>query len=45
MGHSKWKLKNSGDIVLFKNQTEVAYIDSTVVFIETNFLALPVSSG
>jgi len=28
---------------LFQNQTDVAYIDSTVVFIETNFLALPVS--
>jgi len=45
MGHLKPKLKSSGDIFLFQNQTDVVYINSSVVFIETNFLAIPVSYG
>lgn len=38
-------MKSSGDVFLFQNQTDVVYIKSTIVFIETNFLALPVSYG
>jgi hypothetical protein len=33
------ELKNSGDIFLFQNQTDVAYVDSAIFFIEIPFFS------